>query len=111
MKLRYLIGLFLVLLALSCRREEELHPGRVPDGEPVTLHIGFGTPSFLNVEIGTKSEASRADESYVHDLYVMIFDADGRRFYNRYFTYEHKSADLATLEAQPNEGWYVENSE
>lgn len=110
---RRILYLVMFLVAVSCHREENVDPAgsRVPDGQPVTLKIGFGGPSMLKVDIGTKAEASRADEAYVHDLYVMIFDEDGNRFYDRYFTYEHKTAQLSDLEANPNEGWWVENSE
>lgn len=111
MKFTRILSVLLFLLVLSCRREETPVLERVPDGEPVTLNIGFGAPSMLKVDIGTKAEANRADEAYVHDLYVMIFDADGNRFYDRFFTYEHKTALLTTLEENPNEGWWVENCE
>ena len=75
---RHILYLVMFLVALSCHREENVDPAgsRVPDGQPVTLKIGFGGPSMLKVDIGTKAEASRADEAYVHDLYVMIFDED-----------------------------------
>ena len=110
---RHILYLVMFLVAVSCHREENVDPAgsRVPDGQPVTMNIGFGAPSMLKVDIGTKAEANRADESYVHDLYVMIFDEDGNRFYDRYFTYEHKTAQLSDLEANPNEGWWADNSE
>lgn len=100
---------------LSCDREARVPvvEKRVPDGTPVMFEIGFGIPDFYDVRIGTRSEASRTDESHVHDLYVMLFDPDdgGVKFYGRYFTYEHLINSLSTLDAGNNEGWYVENSE
>lgn len=105
--------LFLLLLLLSaCWPEKDLLPkDRYPDGTPVTMYIGFGARDFLDVQIGTKAEASPADESRVHDLYVMLFDSAGNRFYNRYFTYEHLETSISTLNDESNEGWYVENTE
>lgn len=105
------ILLLLSLLLASCMREKE-NPAqdRYPDGTPVTMNIGFGYQDLLDVQIGTKAEASAADESRVHDLYVMLFDSSGNKFYGRYFTYEHLISSLSTLDAQSNEGWYVENS-
>lgn len=101
-----------LLLPLSCFREEEqITVERLPDGTPVMLTVSLGVPDPYDVEIGTKAEASRADESRVHDLYVMLFDQSGNKFYGRYFTYEHLSSSLATLDSQNNEGWYVENSD
>ena len=84
---------------------------RLPEGTPVTLNIGFGYPKRNEVDIATKAESSRADESRIHDLYVMVFDENGDKFYGRYFTYEHLNTSLDDLDSHSNEGWYVENSE
>ncbi len=102
-----------MLLPLSCIKEEAspVAVNRVPNGEPVMLKIGFNVPNPYDVKLGTKSEASRADEARVHDLYVMLFDQSGNKFYGRYFTYEHLSESLSILDGQDNEGWYVENGE
>lgn len=103
--------MFLLFLLVSCTREAEVFaPDSYPEGTPVMMNIGFGYQDLLDVQIGTKAEASAADESRVHDLYVMLFDQSGTKFYGRYFTYEHMITPLATLDAQSNEGWFVENS-
>lgn len=99
----------LILAAVSCVKEPFDDGGRVPDGLPVTMYIGFGSDEQLDVEVGTKAEASRVDEHNVHDLYVMIFREDGTRLYGRYFSYEHLIPSLATLDAGKNEGWWVDN--
>lgn len=114
--MRRLIRIFVFLLAVvlaapSCL-ERELEPGlsSLPDGTPVTLCIGFGASGPFEVETGTKAMANRADESRVHDLYVMIFKNDGTRFYRRYFSYEHlNTTSINDLIASPNEGWWVDN--
>lgn len=100
-----------LLAAVSCMREKDwMEVGTVPEGEPVTITLGFGAEDFRDVQIGTKSEVNRADESRVHDLFVLIFSKDtGEKIYGRYFTYDHLSADRATMLAQENEGWYVDN--
>lgn len=111
-----------LLLPLSCAREE-LKPAKqpvasLPVGTPLMLTIKFGAPDFMDVKIGTKAEAARADEARVHDLYVMLFDTTdpesptyGEKFYGRYFTYEHQVGSLNTLDANSIESWYVQNSE
>ena len=105
------IVFFLLLFLSSCWPEKELQPSdRRPDGAPVTMYLGFGAQDFLDVRIGTKAEASPADEARVHDLYVMLFDSNGEKFYGHYFTYEHLTTSLPVLEAEEYEGWYVENS-
>ncbi|MBQ3711954.1 MAG: hypothetical protein II891_06115, partial [Bacteroidales bacterium] len=108
----------LAILALSCSRFQEEAPikpyNSLPDGTPVTLQINFGSSDMVELNVATKAEAPEADESRVHDLYVMIFDnttknAPPKKIYGRYFSYEHLADDLGSLDANPNEGWWVEN--
>jgi len=100
----------LILLPASCVREEAPETSTtLPDGTPVTLLIPFGAEDSMGIDVGTKAEASRTDESRVHDLYVFIFDESGDKFYGRYFTYEHLTQDLSDLGTNANEGWWVDN--
>lgn len=104
--------LFFTLVLSSCFREELDVRMQVPEGTPVNIVLNFNTEEMLDVQVGTKMESSRADESRVHDLYVMIFnndDEDKECFYKRFFSYEHLEANLNELLSKPNEGWYVEN--
>lgn len=107
---RIFFFLFTLMLS-SCFRENLDVRVPVPEGTPVNLVINFGAEDLLDVRVGTKMASSRADESRVHDLYVMIFDnnKDGECFYNRFFSYDHLEANLADLLSKDNEGWYVEN--
>ena len=112
MSKRALISLLsLLMLASACIREDLPTSYSVPEGTPVTLTIGFGATTPVEVNVGTKAEAPRSDESRVHDLYVLIFDENGNRHYGRYFSYEHRWYDIADLNQTSNEreGWYVEN--
>ncbi len=123
--IRLLLFLSTLVTLWSCIREEEgVFDGSeyLPDGTPVTLTLGFGASDLQDIEVGTKAELSRSDESRIHDLYVLIFDNKSdsptykQKIYGRYFTYEHqysilKDTDPLTddLLSQNNEGWYVEN--
>ena len=103
-----------ILTLVSCTRMmEETLPGECyPEGTPVTLKLGFGTPDFLDVNIGTKAEASAADESCVRELYVLLFDQEGNKFYGRNFSYSQKISNLETLiNDTDNDGWYVETDD
>jgi hypothetical protein len=101
----------LLLLTTACVRENLPTRFRVPEGTPVTLTIGFGAQAPVDVQVNTKAGATRADESRVHDLYVLIFDSGGTRSYGRYFSYQHKWDNTNPLNSNENEneGWYVEN--
>lgn len=110
--------LFFILMATSSCVKEMFDQGRqtFPPGTPVTLMLGFGANDLEDVQIGTKAEMSRADESRIHDLYVLIFNDEGHKIYGRYFTYEHQYTILkdndpgtADLLSQENEGWFVDN--
>lgn len=115
------VGIFIVTIVLfavySCARVmEEEYVQSIPEGAPVTLAIGFGADNLEDIQIGTKAEVTRADESRIHDLYVLIFNGDGDKIYGRHFTYEHRytilqDSDPQTLDllSQKNEGWYVDN--
>lgn len=117
--LRTVATVLLAMIPLACGRimeEEPLPQGySLPDGVPVMLKIDFGSSEMIKLDIGTKAEAPEADESRVHDLYVMIFDnntlVDGspKKIYGRYFSYEHLATDLSSMNTNPNEGWWVEN--
>ena len=108
---RHIALFLLLLLAVSCVREEFPSSYGVPEGTPITLTIGFGAQAPVDVNVTTKAGVSRADESRVHDLYVLIFRSDGTRSYGRYFSYQHKWATKTPLTSNENEneGWYVEN--
>lgn len=114
MRKRVLISFFSILmLASSCIRESLPESKSVPEGSPVNLTIEFGATTPIEVNVGTKAEATAADESRVHDLYVMVFDnaAEGVKTYGRYFNYEHRWLNKTPLSStdNENEGWYVEN--
>lgn len=106
----FLLLTFILLGAGSCVKEPFDDGGRsIPEGTPITMGISFGSGEPLEVEVGTKAEASRVDEHNVHDLYVMIFDQAGNRLYGRYFSYEHLNPSLSDLNNNKNEGWWVDN--
>ena len=116
--IRSSLALLLLLSAFSCVREmqpeEPMRPS-VPDGTPATLCIGFGSGVMDRLVVSTRAEASASEEARIHDVYVMIFDnkdtlsGSPKKIYGRYFSHEHLTSDLAALDANPNEGWWVEN--
>ena len=115
----YIVLLTLLFVAVSCTRdmfvvsEEPLQPG-----VPTMLTIPFGAREMLDVNVGTKADAGIVNESYIHDIYVLLFDKDDtdatgspRKIYGRYFNYDHRRESLAELNSRPNECWYVENKD
>lgn len=109
---RLIVIFFSILILGSCIKTLEKGPDSecYPEGTVVTMHLAFSTPDFLDVKIGTKAEASPADESRVRELYVMLFDEQGNKFYGRNFSYSQKAASLSDLEASEHDSWYVETN-
>ena len=115
MRKRWYIWLLLLLLVDACRLED-IAPlttrTLVPEGTPITITLGFGAMAPVEVQVGTKAEASKADEARVHDLYVLIFNSSGSCIYGKYFSYQERFDDIDDLiqsEQDEHEGWYVEN--
>lgn len=110
---RFILICLAATLLLGCSQipeENHIPVGSLPEGTPATLCISFGNQDMLQLNVGTKAEASPADEARVHDLYVMIFDnSSGNKIYGRFFSYEHLKSSIATLTSGNNEGWWVEN--
>ena len=113
---------FLILLQafFSCNRGlvEQDSPDQVkclPEGVPVTLVIPFDSPETIDVDVSTKAEASKVDETSIHDVYVMIFNngdtspGSARKIYGRFFSYDHLKGTLSALDADDHECWYVSN--
>lgn len=109
----FIFILLLMFPAVSCSWVEEMDDPKesLPEGTPITISIPFGAKEMLDVQVGTKVEASAVDESRVHDLYVLIFNnaANGEKIYGRYFSYQHQEASLAALNSSNSECWYVDN--
>ena len=115
---RLIAALSFGLVTLSCNKvmEEDINMlPSIPDGTPVTLRLGFGTDMMTSLDISTKAEATKTDETRVHDLYVFIFDNNNTssgspaKVYGRYFSNEHLMASLEELDASRHEGWFVKN--
>lgn len=110
---RIILTCLAATLLLGCsriREEDHIPVGSLPEGTPATLCISFGNQDLMQLNVGTKAEASPADEARIHDLYVMIFNnSNGNKIYGRFFSYEHLKSSIATLTSGNNEGWWVEN--
>ena len=111
-RLARFVLLVTILLSVGCNRIDIDHP-RIPDGEPVTILLGFGAPIVQNLEVGTRAESTAVDEAHIHDLYVLIFKENEsthvwEKFYGRFFSYEHQVTKIE-LNNSINECWFVEN--
>lgn len=84
------LAAFLALpLVCSCFKDNlfEGNPG-VPEGEPVTMSIPFSATGIDKVDVGTKTLMTEDYEYRIYNIYVMLFDASGNKFYGRLFSPE-----------------------
>ena len=84
-----------------------------PDSQEICFVTDGHYSDFLETYIRKREtiQEAPAEKTWRVPAPGWFVDEDGNRFYDRYFTYEHKTAQLSDLEANPNEGWWVENSE
>lgn len=83
MKLRLTILSLLLLLCASCVQEPVLRPDA--EDQPVDVTLSFGPCDAALVSVSTRSTLGIAQESRVNNLYVFIFDANGKKLYGHFF--------------------------
>ncbi|MBR0109526.1 MAG: DUF4906 domain-containing protein, partial [Bacteroidales bacterium] len=86
-----LILLSAVLLSAGCTRERELPEGG-SEGM-VDCVVAFGSPKGAEITVGTKAQLGLARESNVFNIYLLIFDSDGKKIYGHYFDGTNLGAD------------------
>lgn len=104
-----LAALVALPLVYSCVQDKLYeNPSGVPEGEPVTITLPFSASTFEKIEVGTKSHMSEDNEYRVYNVYVMLFDGSGNKFYGRLFN----ASDLVgtrELSSTFAECWCVNN--
>lgn len=104
MKRLLYILLCCVLLAACANDPTETAPQN--EGEPVELMIRFGsqTPQLVQTR---QTMPLLSDESKIYNIYVYIFDSDGRKIYGRYFDDTALKNSSAEVEASDSDAWFV----
>ncbi len=88
MKLKYIIFL-LSIIAMSCVDEDFDVRGTVGDNE-VWATLKFGHGNFEKIEISSRSTLNGGAESRVENLFVYVFDGEGKRLYSHYYDYTNR---------------------
>lgn len=104
---RYILHRILLIIASAilfqgCVREYENYSYQ-GEGEMIDLVIPFGAPQETGVTVSTKAHLSLSDESHVFNMYLLIFDSDGKKIYGHYFD----GSNLGT--STENNWWTVDN--
>ena len=99
---RILLTIASAILFQGCVREYENYSYQ-GEGEMIDLVIPFGAPQETGVTVSTKAHLSLVDESHVFNMYLLIFDSDGKKIYGHYFD----GSNLGT--STENNWWTVDN--
>ena len=75
--------LFAIVLLASCVNKEETW--HFEEGRPVDVELHFGPCDALSVGVATKSTLGVVQESRVNNMYVFIFDGNGKKIYGHFF--------------------------
>lgn len=73
------------LLTGSCIQDIFFLPS-VSEGKEVECTLNFGSPMGPRVSVSTKGNLGVMRESNIFNLYLLIFDSNGKKFYGHYFT-------------------------
>lgn len=94
------------MFAARCTRYDEFTPVAGEEGQ-TWITLDFGSDDYDDVRISTRSVLEHAAESRVQNLYVFIFDSDGKRIYGHYFDNKSLLSDAASVRSADAECWYV----
>lgn len=103
---RYNLGILKVLLALvllaSCSDEELARKGKnVPEGIPVSAKLSFAKEAEAVIETRAQGESGLSEQ--VSDLYVLIFNKDGKRIPGDFYFSDVQSSTSIEIETTTGE--------
>lgn len=99
------IALFWSLMAVSCIDEDFYFDTPLAEGE-VWASFKFGHKDFEEIEIKSRATLNEIAESKVENLFVYIFDANGKRIYSHFYDYNNR---VETIPNKEGNYWTVVN--
>lgn len=94
-----------MLATTSCIDNDFVFNGKLGEGETMAK-LSFGHNSYEEIKIESRATLNEVAESHIYNLFVFVFDQNGKRVYSEYFDEKNKVNQL------PNEVanyWTVEN--
>ncbi len=98
------IGLLLGVLT-SCAEEEWVWQG-VTNSKDVWATLKFGHTAFEKIDIHTRATLNEIAESRVDNLFVFVFDDNGKRVYSHFYDYTNRKDALPEIAGN---WWTVSN--
>lgn len=103
---RYIIYIGLLIGILTACADDELGKFEGVSDKEVWATLSFGHQSFEKIDISTRATMSEEAESRVENLYVYIFDKNGKRLYSHYYDNNNRRE---TLPPDVGNYWTVKN--
>lgn len=94
----YIILLVSVLFT-ACTDDDFVFRNRVGDKE-VWMKFNFGHENFEKIDVKSRATLNEIAESRVENLFVYVFDGEGKRLHSHYYDYTNR------VETLPNEAGY-----
>lgn len=93
-------------LAAACAKDPFVEQeDTLPEGTPVTISLPFSAIAMPEVEVKTKSTLEEKNEYRISNLYVMLFDSDGNKFYGRMFDASNMLPSSSKVQKSSSECW------
>ncbi len=99
------LAAIVLIMLCSCVREQ-FTPSGLSGGEGY-LYLQFGTAQ--NIEISTKASLKAESENRIMNLYLFVFDGNGRKIHSKFYDELERVNTEAELSSF-DEGWYKVNS-
>lgn len=104
--LLYIAASFLILLASCDIKDDFLSQDGWVGTDEVWAKLHFGHRNYEQVDISTRATLSEIAESRIENVFVYIFDHEGKRVYSHFYDYNNK---VATLPTTVGNYWTVSN--
>lgn len=109
MKRYILILIGMICLAITaCTDEIWLEKGTVGNEEG-WMTLQFGHKNFEDITVQSRYTLNEVQESYVRNLFVYVFSADGERIYSHFFDSENLKASANEVTSANENCWWVQN--
>lgn len=107
--IKHILWTFGLCLLFSCQDSNEFASGSMGEGE-AWIRLDFGQKENV---VMTRAHLSYASESMIHDIMVFIFDGEGNKIYDKWFTAPDlvDQADFNLAENRYRECWFVNNAD
>lgn len=89
----------LMLCLVGCTDELFDKATCIPEGEPIELCLSFGANKSSDVVVSRQTMPLLSDEAKVWNVYVFVFDGDGKKIYGHYFDEKNRKTNAESLDA------------